>query len=132
MYSRHSKQEELITCVKDAYAGRSPIRPVIAEKIRREFQRVKQSEDSFLYNLMLVTQLTQTEIDILDLLRQGYERSEICSMRCVEMTTLKRHIHNILKKFDLDSMAEVVKLVNDLKIYDYLHNVKNMDLKDTR
>ena len=29
-------------------------------------------------------------------------------------------------------MAEVVKLVNDLKIYDYLHNVKNMDLKDTR
>ena len=129
---KNSKQEELITCVKDAYAGRSPIRPVIAEKIRREFQRVKQSEDSFLYNLMLVTQLTQTEIDILDLLRQGYERSEICSMRCVEMTTLKRHIHNILKKFDLDSMAEVVKLVNDLKIYDYLHNVKNMDLKDTR
>ena len=125
---KNSKQEELITCVKDAYAGRSPIRPVIAEKIRREFQRVKQSEDSFL----LVTQLTQTEIDILDLLRQGYERSEICSMRCVEMTTLKRHIHNILKKFDLDSMAEVVKLVNDLKIYDYLHNVKNMDLKDTR
>ena len=122
---KNSKQEELITCVKDAYAGRSPIRPVIAEKIRR-------SEDSFLYNLMLVTQLTQTEIDILDLLRQGYERSEICSMRCVEMTTLKRHIHNILKKFDLDSMAEVVKLVNDLKIYDYLHNVKNMDLKDTR
>jgi len=127
---KNSRQEELITCVKDAYAGRSPIRPVIAEKIRREFQRVKQSEDSFLY--MLVTQLTQTEIDILDLLRQGYERSEICSMRCVEMTTLKRHIHNILKKFDLDSMAEVVKLVNDLKIYDYLHNVKNMDLKDTR
>ena len=126
---KNSGQEELITCVKDAYYGRSPIRPVIAEKIRREFQRVKQSEDSFLYNLMLVTQLTQTEIDILDLLRQGYERPEICAMRCVEMTTLKRHIHNILKKFDLDSMAEVVKRVNDLKIYDYLHNVKNMDLK---
>ena len=129
---KNSGQEELITCVKDAYYGRSPIRPVIAEKIRREFQRVKQSEDSFLYNLMLVTQLTQTEIDILDLLRQGYERPEICAMRCVEMTTLKRHIHNILKKFDLDSMAEVVKRVNDLKIYDYLHNVKNMDLKDAK
>ena len=122
----------LKNAVKDAYYGRSPIRPVIAEKIRREFQRVKQSEDSFLYNLMLVTQLTQTEIDILDLLRQGYERPEICAMRCVEMTTLKRHIHNILKKFDLDSMAEVVKRVNDLKIYDYLHNVKNMDLKDAK
>ena len=29
-------------------------------------------------------------------------------------------------------MAEVVKRVNDLKIYDYLHNVKNMDLKDAK
>lgn len=126
---KNSRQEELVACVKDAYHGCSPIRPVIAEKIRREFARVKKSEDSFLYNLMLVTQLTQTEIDILDLLRQDYSRAEICAMRCVEMSTLKRHIHNIIKKFDMDSMAEVVERVNSLKIYDYLHNVKSMDLK---
>lgn len=126
---KNSEQQELIACVKDAFHGCSPIRPVIAEKIRREFARVKKSEDSFLYNLILVTSLTRSEIDILDLLRQGYERSEICDMRCVEMTTLKRHIHNIIQKFGMDSIADVIRRVNELKIYDYLHDLKKMDLK---
>ena len=126
---KNSEQKELITCVKDAFHGCSPIRPVIAEKIRREFSRVKKSEDSFLYNLVLVTSLTRSEIDILDLLRQGYGRTEICDMRCVEMATLKRHIHNIIQKFGMDSIADVVRRVNELKIYDYLHDLKKMDLK---
>ena len=125
---KNSKQEELVSCVKDAFWGRSPIRPVIAEKIRREFQRVKKSEDTFLYNLMLVTKLTQTELDILDLLSQGYSRAEICFMRSVEMSTLKKHIHNIIQKFGMDSMAEVIECVKRLKILEYLHDVKGLGL----
>lgn len=126
---KNSGKEEIAACIRDAYDGCSPIRPVIAEKIRREFQRVKKSEQSFLYCLNIIAQMTQTEIDILDLLSQGYTRSDICRIRCVELSTVKTQIKSILKKFNQNTTAEVISQLNQLQIFDYLHNVsKNMPL----
>lgn len=121
---KNAKPREIIACVKDAYCNRSPIRPVIAEKIRQEFQRVKKNETSFLYCLYIVSQLTQTEIDILDLLNRGYSRQKICEMRFVEMSTIKTHVHSILGKFEMGSIQQVLETLNSMKIFDYLHNVK--------
>lgn len=129
---KNSNPTEIITCVKDAYHGRSPIRPVIAEKIRTEFQRIYKSEESLLYCLRIMTELTQTELTqteltILDLLHQGYSRQQICELRFVEMSTVKTQIHNILKKFGRTSMTEVLSLLDEMKVFDYLHNVKKIE-----
>lgn len=124
---KNSNPTEIITCVKDAYYGRSPIRPVIAEKIRTEFQRIYKSEESLLYCLRIMTELTQTELTILDLLHQGYSRQQICELRFVEMSTVKTQIHNILKKFNKASMTEVLSLLDEMKVFDYLHNVKKIE-----
>ena len=51
---KNASGEDIISCIQDAYAGSSPIRPVIADKIRREFQRVRKSEQSFLYCLFQI------------------------------------------------------------------------------
>lgn len=126
---KDASPKEIVSCIRDAYHNCSPIRPVIAEKIRREFQRVKTSEQSFLYCLHIITQMTQTEIDILDLLSQGYSRSQICEIRCVELSTVKTHIKSILKKFNKTSSAEVIAMMNELQIFDYIRNIsKNMPL----
>lgn len=126
---KDASPKEIVSCIRDAYHDCSPIRPVIAEKIRREFQRVKTSEQSFLYCLHIITQMTQTEIDILDLLSQGYSRSQICEIRCVELSTVKTHIKSILKKFNKTSSAEVIAMMNELQIFDYIRNIsKNMPL----
>ena len=45
---KKASPSEIIRGVKDAYYNRSPIRPIIADIIRGEFQRIK-PEDSFLY-----------------------------------------------------------------------------------
>ena len=127
---KNSPPEDIITCVKDAYMNRSPIRPVIAQKIRDEFQRVKNKEHSFFYCLHLVTELTQTELDILDLVSQGYTRSQICEIRCVELSTIKTQINSILKKFNLSTMTEVVEMINSLNIFDYLRNVQKTNNPD--
>lgn len=127
---KNASREEILSCIQDAYAGSSPIRPVIADKIRREFQRVRKSEQSFLYCLHIITEMTQTEIDILDLLSQGYSRAQICEIRYIELSTVKTHITNILKKFKKNSTAEVIDLMNNLQIFDYIRNIsKNMPLK---
>lgn len=119
-FLKNSPPADIITCVKDAYRSLSPIRPIIAQKIRREFQRVKNRENSFLYTLQIITQLTQTELDVLDLLCKGYTRTQICEIRCVELSTIKTQIHNILRKFEMESMSEVVACVNRLGIIDYI------------
>ncbi|WP_242964864.1 response regulator transcription factor [Scatolibacter rhodanostii] len=123
---KNSNPEEIITCIKDAYYNRSPIRPVIAEKIRSEFQRIYKAEKSLLYCLHLITQLTQTEVDILDLLNKGYTRKQICEVRYVEMSTVKTQIHNILKKFEMSNIVEVLELLNSMNVFEYLHNMKHL------
>lgn len=123
---KNSSPSEVISCVKDAYLNKSPIRPIIAEKIRLEFQRIRKNEERFMYCLYLVSQLTQSEIDILDLLITGYTRNQICSYRHVELSTVKSQIHNILKKFNMASIEEVIEQVKELRIFEYLHNVSKL------
>lgn len=117
---KSSSPKELSTCIQDAYHGRSPIRPVIAQKIRREFQRAKTNEQSLLYNLQIISQLTPTELDLLNLLNQGYSRQEICDLRCIAPSTLKTHIHNVLHKFDQGSASALIDQLNALRIFEYL------------
>ena len=118
---KNSAPEELIGCVRDAYLNRSPIRPAIARKIRDEFQRIKKQEDSLLYCIQIVSQLTQTELDILTMMSRGYTRSQICEIRCVELSTVKSQIHTILKKFGKNNMQELIAMLNHLHVLEYLH-----------
>ena len=118
---KNSTPEEIIGCVRDAYLNRSPIRPAIARKIRDEFQRIKKQEDSLLYCIQIVSQLTQTELDILTMMSRGYTRSQICEIRCVELSTVKSQIHTILKKFGKNNMQELIAMLNHLHVLEYLH-----------
>lgn len=124
-FLKNSPPDEIVSCVKDAYNNLSPIRPAIAKKIRDEFQRIKGQESSLLYCMQMVAQLTQTELDILNLTAEGYSRQQICDIRCVELSTVKSQIHNILKKFGKSSMQELIIMLDSLHIFDYLHQRSN-------
>lgn len=124
-FLKNSPPDEIISCVKDAYQNLSPIRPVIAKKIRDEFQRMKSRENGIINYMQIIAQLTQTELDILNLIHEGYSRQQICEIRCVELSTVKTQIHNILKKFNKNSMHELVSMLDSLRIFDYLHQRTN-------
>jgi DNA-binding NarL/FixJ family response regulator len=121
---KNAAADEIVTCMKDAFYNQSPIRPVIAQKIRAEFQRVKKKELSLLYTLQIVGQLTQTEIDILILAHQGLTRQKICELRYVEMSTVKTHIRNILHKFNAGSMGQLLNELDKLNVFEYLSGGK--------
>lgn len=118
---KNSSPDEIIGCVRDAYWNRSPIRPAIARKIRDEFRRIKKQEDSLLYCIQIVSSLTQTELDVLTLMSKGYTRSQICEIRCVELSTVKSQIHTILKKFGKNNMQELIAMLTHLHVLEYLH-----------
>ena len=122
---KNAQPEEIMQSIRDAYENKSPLRPEIASKILGEFKRVRSCENSFLLAVNIVTSLTSTELEILDLLIQHKTRAEICALRHVEMSTIKSQIHEILKKFDLDSTGEVVSLIDRMGLYDLIYTKMN-------
>ncbi len=110
---KNSSEEDIISGVIGAYHNSSPIRPEIADKIRNEFQRVKTYESSFLFMLNLLSTLTPRELDTLYLLSNGYSKKDVCEMRCVEMSTVKSQVHNILKKFNKKKIADIITTDTD-------------------
>lgn len=116
--------DAILDAVKDAYHDRSSLHSNIAGKITREFKRIKTTEDSLLHNFYIFTQLTPTELEVLDLLMKDYSRQEICALRHVEPSTLKSQINSILKKFSKNSVQEVLPVLRELHIPEILSQRK--------
>ena len=127
---KSSQNTELVQCVKDAYNNCSPIRPVIAEKIRREFRRVKNKEEKLLNYVNVATDMTMTELAVLELFRQGKTRSEICRIRNVEISTIKSQVKSILRKFKMERVEEVLEALESISFFDSLFELKKEGIPD--
>ena len=104
---KNASNEEIVNAVTSAYRGQSPIRPEIADKTY---------ESSFLFMLNILSTLTPKELDTLYLLSTGYNKRQICEMRCVEMSTVKSQVHSILKKFNKKKISEIITTESDRKL----------------
>jgi DNA-binding NarL/FixJ family response regulator len=57
-----------------------------------------------------VPQLTRRETEILQLISQGCTSAVIADKLCISQLTVETHRRNIIKKFDVPSMAAVIKI----------------------
>ncbi len=64
---------------------------MVAEKIRDEFQRMKESEQSILFVIKIISELTPSELKVLQLLSENKTRKEVAALRCVEVDTIKKN-----------------------------------------
>ncbi len=120
----------MIQCVKDAYYERSVIRPQVAGKLRREFKRIKNNEDSLIYTIYLVQLLTDTERDILEALHQGKNQKEICRERFIEAATMKTHVRNIVKKMKSRSLEDALKKVESSGFFYYMDKIRRQQERE--
>lgn len=114
----------MIQCVRDAFYERSVMKPQVARKIRTEFKRIKDNEDSMIYTLYLIQLLTDAERDILSALYEGASQKEICRLRFIEPTTMKTHIRNILKKMKCRTIEDVIKKAETSGFFYYMKKVR--------
>jgi len=117
---KNAPPDEVIGAVHAAFEDRSPIRPLVAEKIRREFRKIRKQEENLLFVLNIVRKLTPVELDILLLLCDNNNRSEIARMRCIELCTIKTHISNLLKKFNQVNTHDLVTMLKQMQIIELL------------
>lgn len=108
--------EEILSHIRNAFAGRATMNSRIQETIMREYSRLQRSERSLLFFIHNVSQLTAAERELVKLLLEGMKVKEIAQVRCVEMITVKTQIKSLLRKFGCSRTKEIVSMNRDLNL----------------
>ena len=109
-------EEEILTHIRNAYAGKPVMEARIQETVMREYSRLQRSEKSLMFFINNVSQLTTAERELVKLLLEGKKVREIAQIRCVEMITVKTQIKGLLRKFGCARTKEIVVMIQELNI----------------
>jgi DNA-binding NarL/FixJ family response regulator len=97
---------KLISAIKEAYDGGSPMTPQIARRVVQHFQQAPEPASD-------VKKLSPREKDVLDQLAKGFRYKEIVDNLGISSGTLHSYIRNIYEKLHVHSRTEaVVKFLN--------------------
>lgn len=120
---KNSSVVKIIKSIRDVYANSLQMRAEVAEKILGEMTKLKSMNNSMLYMTSLVSKLTNTEIEILKMVYNGYKYKQIAKMRSIEEPTVRTHVYHILTKLEFKNMKEVIKSLESLGIMEYFKNI---------
>lgn len=99
--------DSLLRAIRAAYLGESLISPRMTTVLIARVAQLKQLlVKQGIYTNLLPT-LTEREREVLDLVRQGLGNREISKRLVIEVGTVKNHIHNILRKFNVNSRRDI-------------------------
>jgi DNA-binding NarL/FixJ family response regulator len=101
--TKKTSPDELIKSLIEAYNGGSPMTPSVARKVISSFQNVKVSE-----NENIISELTERERQILNLMGQGKSYNTIADEVCLSVDGVYYHIRHIYEKLHVHSRAEAV------------------------
>lgn len=93
---------ELLTAIKEVFAGGSPMSSHIARKIVQSFQQPAPSSAA------TGASLSPREAEVLDLLAKGFLYKEIADQMKVSYATVHTHIRHIYEKLHVRSRTEAV------------------------
>jgi DNA-binding NarL/FixJ family response regulator len=94
--------EILVAVVKSTYDGASWLDPRIAkivlDKFVDKFGKFLKSDNN--------SNLTEREVDVLDLIAKGCSNQEISDNLCISLNTVKTHIKNIFQKLEVEDRTQ--------------------------
>ena len=115
-YQIKSDFESLPDAVRSASRSQSPINAAVAERMREEFRRLKQLEREFEAK-KLNDLITPSELQLLDLIDQGYTQPQIADKLVVSIRTVKNHVNHILKKLNLTGSREAANKAKEMGLF---------------
>lgn len=96
---KDSSPETLLEAIRQVFYGESSLHPVIAHQVLQELIRPPQGQ-------LTTDPLTQREVEVLQLVAQGYENKEIAEKLVVSEATVRTHVSNILSKLHLATRTQ--------------------------
>jgi DNA-binding NarL/FixJ family response regulator len=95
---------KILEAITDAHNGGSPMSSQIARKVISFFQQKPQSNSE-------LDKLSVREQEILQYLSKGYRYKEMASMLNISIETVRKHIHNIYEKLQVNSRTDAINKV---------------------
>ncbi|NIK77809.1 DNA-binding NarL/FixJ family response regulator [Paenibacillus castaneae] len=117
-----SSSEAIVQSIRSAHSGVVSVRPEVAYKIKNEFSRIRRNQEALMAATLLLSQMTPSELAILNLLLKDMKIPQIAKERQVELSTIKTQINMILKKFDKKRTKEVTALLRELNVTSFIQN----------
>jgi DNA-binding NarL/FixJ family response regulator len=105
--TKNSSKEEMITAILEVHAGNK----YICEEIKNNISELVLEENKDVPN---VNALTEREIQIINLIKEGQSSKEIALSLSISLKTVEVHRHNILKKLKLKNSASLVNFINNV------------------
>ena len=107
---------DIMQRIKDLYEGKINLNVRISAKLQEGFYKLKRNEESLLFIVNILGDLTNAERHLIRMLLQGYKNADIAKERGVEVATVKSQITTLLRKFNLSRTRQIVKLIKDLNL----------------
>lgn len=104
--TREASFDELVATIERVGSGESLCSPHVAAILLRRVATLaaQRSDDP-------AASLTARERDILELIDEGLLNKEIAQRLCIELPTVKNHVHHILEKLEVHSRHEAAALL---------------------
>jgi DNA-binding NarL/FixJ family response regulator len=101
---KNSSNEKMLEGILEVVNGGAPMTPSIARRVLTYFNKKSDNTNKELFNL------SNREMDILNLLVKGYSHKMIASELFIAMNTVNNHIKNIYQKLHVHSVSEAVAI----------------------
>lgn len=108
--TKNSSREEMIKAILEVFGGNK----YICDEIKNNISELILEENKDVPN---VNALTEREIQIINLIKEGLSSKEIASELNISLKTVEVHRHNVLKKLKLKNSASLVNFINNSATY---------------
>ncbi|HTF30788.1 MAG TPA: response regulator transcription factor [Flavitalea sp.] len=108
--TKNSSKEEMIKAIMEVHNGNK----YVCDEIKNNISDQVLEENSDTPN---VNALTEREIQIINLIKEGQSSKEIAGVLAISLKTVEVHRHNILKKLKLKNSASLVNFMNNSATY---------------
>jgi DNA-binding NarL/FixJ family response regulator len=105
--------EEMVEKLQAAHEEKAIISPSMAAALMQRVSRLANLETPLAYmeaRESQLNELTSREEDVLRLINEGFTNQEIADKLFIECGTVKNHVHNILKKLEVNNRHEAASL----------------------
>jgi NarL family two-component system response regulator LiaR len=96
---KDTSPQGLLNAIRDVYEGESSLHPTIARKLIGELHRPSSPPPAG-------EELTEREVEVLNLVAQGLSNQEIADRLVVSERTVRKHVSNILGKLHLANRTQ--------------------------
>jgi DNA-binding CsgD family transcriptional regulator len=105
---KDSSLAELLKNVRAAYNNEALVSPPIAAALMSYVAELVGFDPAAEQDLCAPQSLTRREREVLTLVQQGLTNQEIAESLVIELGTVKNHVHNILRKLNVNSRRDAV------------------------